>query len=809
MKRIFALVALAIGLAASIFFLSIDWQIPNIILISCIVLISLGLAFIAYSYISNNKDKKIKWLENRLEVWNNISYHVKRAGDEAFNELPVGIIIFDDEYEIKWANRYAKSIFQNKLVERPLMAIHNDLYEQIKANNENINIAVYEKKYDVIYRPENKLLYMFDVTEREEIVHKYKDRTTAIGIIYLDNMEESLASYDMQEKSEMRGKYLGEISDWVSHFGAFLKPYDDDRLMMICDYSQLCKMMAERFEILNTIRSISNEHSLRITASFGIACWDIGYEELGSFAQNAIELAEKRGGDQVVVNIQNEKIQYFGGKTNALEKSSKVLVRVMAQTLKDLIEEASDVLVMGHTNMDTDCLGAILGVTKMALTSEKQTRIVIEKEKLDPTVTKVYQIINKEHVALANLFIDAPDAIASIKPTTLLIVVDTQSPRIIMNQDVLAKASKVAVIDHHRRGGVTFEEPLFNYVEPYASSSVELITEMFPFYGKKVSVSAFEATIMLSGIVVDTNDFTFRTGSRTFDVASILKEYGADMIKVRTLLRDEIDRYRTISSLANQVEILFERYAVVKNANNSILDRVLLAQVSERLLDIDGVDAAFTIGYVGTDQVGVSARSYQEVNVQLIMEEMGGGGHLNSAAVQISNTDVESVYKLLVNILEREYLQDGEEKMKVILQEDVKGRGAKGDIIDVANGYGNFLISNGKAIEATPDNIKKMKEDKEAQAQAAEVHLQLMNKLKEEIEDKSVDVYIKMGDDGKLFGSITTKQIADEFERQFNIHLDKRKIVLPSDINSLGIYEAEVQLHKDVTAKIQIHVLEK
>ena len=237
MKRIFALVALAIGLAASIFFFLIDWQIPNIILISCIVLISLGLAFIAYSYISNNKDKKIKWLENRLEVWNNISYHVKRAGDEAFNELPVGIIIFDDEYEIKWANRYAKSIFQNKLVERPLMAIHNDLYEQIKANNENINIAVYEKKYDVIYRPENKLLYMFDVTEREEIVHKYKDRTTAIGIIYLDNMEESLASYDMQEKSEMRGKYLGEISDWVSHFGAFLKLYDDERLIMICDYT--------------------------------------------------------------------------------------------------------------------------------------------------------------------------------------------------------------------------------------------------------------------------------------------------------------------------------------------------------------------------------------------------------------------------------------------------------------------------------------------------------------------------------------------------------------------------------------------
>lgn len=809
MKRIIGIVFLSVALAAAIYFLDIKWDLTNIAFISAIIAVSLAISFIVYSFISNSKDKKIKWLNNRLEVWNNISYHVKRAGDEAFNELPVGIIIFDDDYEIKWANRFAKSIFQNKLVERPLTAIHNDLYNQIKENNENITISVYEKKYDVIYRPEDKLLYMFDVTEREEIIHKYKNRTTAIGVIHLENMEESLANYDMQEKSEMRGKYLGEISDWASHFGAYLKPFEDDRLLMICDYAQLCNMMAEKFEILNTIRSISNEHSLRVTTSFGIACWDVGFEELGSFAQNAIELAEKRGGDQVVVNIQNEKIMYFGAKTNALEKSSKVLVRVMAQTLKDLIEESSDVLVMGHTNMDTDCIGAVLGVSKLALASDKNVKIVLEKQKLDPTVTKIYQIIMKEHVALAEMFVDMNEALSYLKSTTLLICVDTQSPRIIMNSDILEKATKVAVIDHHRRGEVTFEDPIFNYVEPYASSSVELVTEMFQFYGKKISLSVFEATIMLSGIVVDTNDFTFRTGSRTFDVASILKEYGADMIKVRTLLRDQFERYKNISRLANTVELFHNRYAVVKSTDSQILDRVLLAQVSEKLLDIDGVDAAFTIGYVAENQIGVSARSYSDVNVQMIMEEMGGGGHFNSAAVQINNTDVDSVYKLLTDILEREYLQDGDERMKIILQEDVKGRGQKGDIIDVANGYGNFLISNGKGIEATPDNIKKMKEDKEAQEKAALAHLEVMKKLKAEIEDKSVDVYIKIGDDGKLFGSVTTKQIADEFERQFNMHLDKRKIVLSSEINSLGIYEAEVQLHKEVTAKIQIHVLEK
>ncbi len=809
MKRIIGIIALTITLVPCIYFVVIgfDWKIQLIVLSCVAVAILICIALMAFSFISNNKDKKIKWLENRLEVWNNISYHVKRAGDEAFNELPVGILIFDDELEIKWANRYAKSIFQNKLVERPLQAIHNDLYLKLKENSENIKISVYDNKYDAIYRQENKLLYLFDVTQREEIVSRYNDRTTAVGVIYLDNMEESLNGYDMQEKSELRGKYLGEISDWVSHFGAYLKPYEDDRLVMVCDRAQLMKMMAEKFEILNIVRTISNEHSVRISVSMGVACWDVGYEELGSLAQNAIELAEKRGGDQVVVNIQNEKIQYFGGKTNALEKSSKVLVRVMTQTLKDLIEESTDVMIVGHRNMDTDCLGAVIGVSKMALASMKSTHIIIDERLVDTTVNKIFSNLKEENYS--ELFISPDEAIDIIKPTTLLIVVDTQSPSIIMDKDILEAATNVAVIDHHRRGEVTFEDPIFNYVEPYASSSVELITEMFPFYGKKIELSSDEATIMLSGIVVDTNDFTFRTGARTFDVASILKEYGGDMIKVRTILRDHYDRYCKISNLTNVAEIIYGKYAVVKDQTGELIDRVLLAQVSEKILNIDGISAAFTIGRVGENEIGVSARSFEDVNVQLLMEEMGGGGHFNSAAVQINDSNVNDVYKNLLEILERENLQEGEEKMKVILQEDVKGRGTKGSVIEVANGYGNFLITNKKGIEATAENIKIMKEDKELADHAAAVHLDLMKKLKEEIEDKSIKIQVKIGNDGKLFGSVTTKQVAEEFERQFNIHLDKRKIELTSEINSLGIYEAGVQLHKDVVAKIQIHVMEK
>ena len=715
----------------------------------------------------------------------------------------------DEQLEIKWANQYAKQIFQSKLMERPLQSIHNELYNQVKENVEHIMVSIYDKTYDVMFRKEDLLLYFFDVTEREKIKTRYKDRTTALGIIYLDNMEQSLAELDVQQRSELRGKYLGEISDWITNAGGYLKSYSDDRLIIVLDYGQLQSMIKTRFDILNRIREISEENELRVTASMGIACWDVKYEELGTYAQNAIELAEKRGGDQVVVNIQDEKIQYFGAKTNALEKSSKVLVRVMAQTLVEHIEKAGNVLIMGHTNTDTDSYGGTLVLLKICMSIRNDVKVVIDRPKCDKTVQKLLDLTAKEHIGITKYFVTPKEALDLMDDETLLIVVDTQSPKIVMNSQVLEKAKNVAVIDHHRRGEVTFENPIFNYVEPYASSSTELIAEMIPFVNKKVEISAFEATMMLAGIIVDTNNFTFRTGSRTFDVASQLKEYGADMIKAKTFLREDIGRRKELAEIETQAEILFNKYAVVRIRVADNMDRVLLAQVADRLLEIDGIQASFAVGQLEDNLIGISARSLEGVNVQIIMEELGGGGHLNGAAAQLPNVSLDEAFRMLYDILEKEELQEGEENMKIILKEEVKGKGKKDDVVEVADGYGNFLISQGKAIAATADNLKKLKEDKEKEAAEAEHQLQILNKLKDEINNKSIDVFIKIGDDGKLFGSITTKQIAEEFEKAYGIHIDKRKIEIQNDINSLGIYEAEVKLQKDIEAKIEVHVLEK
>ncbi len=814
------LIIAVISLIASVFlfyffFLDLSdefflWNLKNISLFifSLSTLITSIVFFVLFLF--RNHSKKVKWLENRLERWNNISYHVNQAGDEVFNKLPVGILIYDD-LEIKWANDYAKSLFQNKLIDNNLEVINKNLLEMAEDKILNMVININDKSYDVIHNVNNKLMYFFDQTDRENIKKKYKERTTAIGIIVIDNLDESLKKFDMQEKTTIRGQFLGEISDWVSDHEAYLQSISDDRLVMILDRHSLDKMIDSKFDILNKVRDISNRNHLRTSISIGIACYDTKEEELGSLAQNAIELAEKRGGDQVVVNVEKEKIQYFGGKTNALEKNSLVNARMQTLALKDAIESSNNIIIMTHFLADCDALGSMIGVLKLAKSSNKDAYIVFDPTKADTTVQKLYNKLQIEEPDLYSDFIDYDEAISLIKPNTLLVITDTQSPRIAMFPDLLKRITRFAVIDHHRGGENGFKDPIMSYVETYVSSTVELVSEMFMFYNQNITLTSLEASIMLAGIIVDTNNFTFRCGSRTFEAASTLKTFDADMIMVRTLLRESVTIEQELASALLNVDIVLDRFAIVMiPSDKEVKDRTMLAKISDRLLGIEGVDASFTIGAIENEKaIGISARSYEGVNVQLIMEEMGGGGHLNSAAAQLFNISTIEVKDMLLEILKREYYEDGEEKMKVILLADVKGKGTKNSIIDVPNGYGNYLLTNKLAIVASDENINTLKEKEVQEKQDLEQRRKLLEKLKTEIETKSINLYIKIGADGKLYGSITTKQICEEFEAQTGIHLDKRKIELATDINSVGIYSATVALDKDIIASIEINVLEK
>lgn len=758
------------------------------------------------------KDKTISWLKNRLEQWSNLSVHVNKAGDEVFSELPIGIIIYNEQFEIKWVNRYAKKIFNDDLLERKVSSVHKELEEMLAMDSTEFTIKVGKNSYEIFHKLDSKIVYLFDVTKRENIIKQYDERTTGLGIITMDNLAMETKSFDIQEVVRLRGLYLGEISKWCENHNAYLKSYEDDSLIFVVDKISLKAMMADKFDVLERVREISKENGIRVTLSIGIACWDVSYEELGDYAQNAINLAEKRGGDQAVVNLQGEKIQYFGAKSNALEKSNLSEARANTLALKEAVDVSSNVYIMGHIMADCDALGAMIGALRMTLTSNKNVKVVLDKNKIDVTCQKVIEELKTSDKDLMSYFV-TPEEVVDVKSDSLLLIVDTQSPKIVMSESVMNKFKRIAVIDHHRTSDEGFVDTVFSYIEPYASSTVELVSEMLNFYQReRIEIPAQEATIMLAGLVVDTNNFTFRCGSRTFEAASNLREYGADMIEIRRLLRNDFDLQLNLARYVQTAEVVLDNFAICcLDEAETITDRTMLAKVAEHLLNIENIEATFAIArFESDDQIGVaiSARSYKSVNVQIIMEEMGGGGHLNSAATQIYNISINEAKEQLIEILKRDF-EIGDEFMKVILLEDVKGRGTKDQVIEVAVGYGNYLISNKKGVLATEENLAKLKEELHQAQVEAENQKKLMSKIKEEIEEKCVNIYIKIGADGKLFGHVTTKQICDEFEAQTGIRLDKRKVSLKKEITSLGVYVADVELHKEIHASLEINVLEK
>ena len=787
-----------------------DNPILAIVFVSLTVLLFIICMFFGFKILNKKNDAKIKNMEIRLKKWTDISYHATKAGDEAFNKLPIGIILYDEQYHINWGNDYAKDMFSSNLDDVAIEALSIDLFNKVLLDKDQVDFEYNEHSYDVVHNVENAILYFFDVTERENIKTRYNARITAIGIIEIDNLEESLKRFDMQEKSNIRGQILGEVQDWLALHNCYLQTLSGDRMVIMIDKESLTKMIDEKFSILGKVRDISQNNRLKASISMGIACFDVEYDELGLIAQTAIELAQKRGGDHVVVKLQGEKIQFFGGNTNSLEKNTLVEARMQAMSIKEAVEGSTNVIIMCHNFADCDAIGSMLGVYHMVASTGAEVKMAFDPEKADVTVKKIYSQI-KADANISNYFVSLEEALELLKPTSLLIITDTQSPRLVMFKELLDKAKRLSIIDHHRAGDDGYKDYLSYYVESSASSTVELVSEMFMFYNSNITMTPFEASIMLAGVIVDTNNFTMRSGTRTFEAAATLKSMGADMIFVRKLLQEPLESEKILAEALMNAEVYGERFGIVcLNEDQTIQDRTTLAKISDKQLTIAGVEASFTIGKLDENTIGISARSLGDsINVQIIMEQMGGGGHFNSAASQIKDSTLTAVKEQLTEILRLEYVEGGTGAMKVILVQDVKGKGKKDTIIDVANGYGNYLITNKLAIAATDENMLAFEKQKEQEKINAENRRKVLMKFRDEIDGKVITIPIKVGAGGKVFGTITSKLVCDEFEAQTGIHLDKRKVELAADINSIGIFDATVKLDAGIVAQFTIKVEEK
>ena len=773
--------------------------------IACLGLFIIFLILALYFY----QKSKIKELQKQINAWGNTTYHLAEIGDDVFLNLPVGILVYDEDYKIKWANSYFKGLINKKIDDQSLSSIDDKLLEFVKNKKDHIRkIKIGSQTFEMQNKFDMSAIYFFDITAKEELQSRYDNRVCALGYIYIDHLEESIKNFDLQVQTEVRGKILGELVNWAKEYNAFFQNVDEDKIFIVSNRQNLDKMVESKFDILEKIDQISKEYHLSTTISIGFASHDLESNDLGKVALQAVELAEKRGGAQAVINIKDTSIKYFGGNTNAAERQTYGEVRFQTQTLKELASSASNIIIMAHNMADCDAFGAMIGVYKFLLPSYSNVKIVISKAKLEPTAARLYEMLINNQPEIASTFISEEEAKASLYDSSLLIICDTQSPKIAMFPDLCDLAKQVAVIDHHRAGAVGFKNVKMSYVETYASSTVELVTEFFPF-DSAAKLTPLEATIMLAGVVVDTNNFTFRANFRTFDVASTLRQAQADMITVRKILRDSYTYEKELAEAVVNAKIYYDRYAL-SILPFEITDRTFLAKVADRLLTIEDIDASFAIAKMkDINQIAISSRSLDNVNVQRIMEEMGGGGHLNSAAVQINDTPIEKVTDQLLQLIKEDDLENRkeEQKMKVILTCDVKGKGAKDTEIEVNNGYGNYLINNNMAILATEENKKQVEADLKEAEQKRKEHLIQLEKLKTEIEKKSVTIVLKTGVDGKAFGQITSKQICDEFEAQNGIKLDKRKLDLKGDINSVGIYTVKITLDKGIEASFSVNVI--
>jgi cyclic-di-AMP phosphodiesterase len=590
--------------------------------------------------------------EETEEYISTLSYRVKRVGEEALMEMPIGIMLINDEYYIEWTNPFlATCLNEDTLVGRSLYDVADTLVPLIKQEVESEIISLNGRKYRVILKLKEKLLYFFDVTEQKEIEKQYEDERTNIAIIFLDNYDEMTQGMDDQTRSSLNSLVTSILNKWAKEYGLFLKRISSERFIAVMNEQILQLLEKEKFGILDDVRETTTKQNVPLTLSIGVGTGVSSLPELGTLAQSSLDLALGRGGDQVAIKQTNGKVKFYGGKTNPMEKRTRVRARVISHALKELILESDKVIVMGHKLPDMDAIGAAIGVRKVAEMNQREGYVVVNYNEIDTGVKRLMNEL-KGNPDLHSRFITSEEALEMATEDTLLVVVDTHKPSLVIDERLLNKIDKVIVIDHHRRGEDFIKSPLLVYMEPYASSTAELVTELLEYQPKHEKISMLEATSLLAGIIVDTKSFTLRTGSRTFDAASYLRAQGADTVLVQKFLKEDVETYIKRAKLIESVEFYYEGVAIAQGEDDVIYDPVLIAQAADTLLTMDEVVSSFVISKRDPDTIGISARSLGEVNVQIIMENLNGGGHLTNAATQLKDLSIEEAEEQLKEALD-------------------------------------------------------------------------------------------------------------------------------------------------------------
>lgn len=597
------------------------------------------LAVLVITFIIVNKWRKDSERYNSVQLNSSV--------DRALDIATVGIMVYNDRYEITWLSK----LFKERNLEvygQKLTGWIPELSELLNGDLERVTVIIDDCKYEVTKKDDASVLFFKDISTIYDLKQQISDDAVVFGLINFDNLDEISTSDD--EISTISNDLKLPVLEYLKQYGVTYKTLRNHRIFLILNEKIYHRLADDRFSILNTVRKQAKRMEVPVTLSLAFARGSNDLKVLDEMASSLLELAQTRGGDQVAVRKLNEDVIYYGGTSEAKEKSSKVQVRVMTNTLKDLINRSDNVIIVGHLEADADCVGSAIAMADIVSSFKKDAYVVLKTGGVEGRVQDALNQ-NRENFEERHHIVSINEAQNHLTDKTLVIMVDHHSASQSNGKELLQEAKRIVIIDHHRRMADFDTNPILTYIEAGASSTCELVLEFVPYLMGRVSITPIEASIMYLGILIDTNRFRVKCGIRTFEVLKTLRQFGADPALVEKLNEEPYELVVKRSKLINESYRLQEGILISKDESEDIYPRSIISQACDTLLETIGVKAVFVIAKISKDDVAISARSKGEFNVQMVMEKMNGGGHMSAAGLQVKDIAIADLEKVLIKCI--------------------------------------------------------------------------------------------------------------------------------------------------------------
>ena len=593
------------------------------------------------------------------------STQYKGIQNTLLKELTVPYAIILEDGHILWKNdRFSEIVDgREKFIQKIIPELNKGIFPKDDETRNELEITYKERDYQVELRrislegfsesermlqiPKEKeyfiALYMRDVTELNSYIRENEDQRLIAGLIYIDNYDEVMESVEEVRQSLLVALIDRKINKYINDVDGIVKKLENDKYFFVVKKESYRKFEADKFSLLEEVKQVNIGNARSATLSIGLGLNTATYALSYNYARMAIDLALVRGGDQAVIK-DCKGITYFGGKKEQTAKNTRVKARVKAEALREFIVAKDQVIVMGHKISDPDSFGACMGIYRAAVALEKKAHIVIND--VSTSIKPLYDEIAQSSVYGKDIFLTSGEALDYISDSAMVVVVDTNKPQMTECPELLKRSKTIAVLDHHRQSSTVIDNAVLSYIEPYSSSTCEMVAEVLQYIVDDIKVPSIEADCLYAGIMIDTRNFMNRTGVRTFEAAAYLRRCGADITRVRKMFRDDMESYRAKAEAMRMAEVYREQYAIAECPSDIASPTVLAAQTANELLDINGIKASFVLT-VYNGRIFLSARSIDEVNVQIIAEKLGGGGHINSAGAQFEHTNVKEAIEAL------------------------------------------------------------------------------------------------------------------------------------------------------------------